>query len=200
MSILILMFVAIMNINAQIENKEGFKVSEIGISSGKGALTSGFDTYVGFSHGENGILFFQANNDRICVNIGRSFGKLKLIESVAVFKNIPWTGPMVLYQLGPVDMIVWNGVGFAKTNQLSSPGWKPQFMCSYEGIGCTFLKSNHIGASVLWFGTNPMNWFASYKKVISVNENSTFYGEVTYNHNLDIPMFVVGYSYKFMKK
>ena len=186
--------------HAQTENKKGFEISEISISSGKGALTSGFDSYVGFSHGENGILFFQANNDRLCINIGKSFGNLKLIESVGVFKNIPWTGPMILYQLGPIDMIAWNGFGFAKNKEVTVPGWKPQFFVSYEGLGLTFLKSNRIGASVMWFATAPMNWFISYKKVIPVNENSKFYGEITYNHNLDIPMFNLGYTYRFTTK
>lgn len=175
-----------------------YELSGITITSGKGALTSGFDTRFDFVNVKyaDAILNLQANNDRICINIGKSFGNLKLIESIAVFKNIPWTGPMILYSTGPFDAIVWNGVGFAKTPELLVPGYKPQFFFSYEGIGLTFLKNNRIGAAVMWFGSNPMNWFVSYKHTFTIGEKSNLFAECTYNHNLDIPMFVIGYNLK----
>ena len=87
------------------ETKKSVKVgnwqlSDVTASSGKGALTSGFDTQFGFENlkNDNLVMFLQANNDRICLTFGKKFGNLKILESVAVFKNIPWTGPMILYQ------------------------------------------------------------------------------------------------------
>lgn len=175
-----------------------WQLSDVTITSGKGALTSGFDTQFGFTNVKNdkSVLFLQANNDRICVTAGKKFGNFKVLESFAVFKNIPWTGPMILYSDGLLDAIVWNGVGFAKTNELLSPSYKPQFFFSYEGIGLTFLKNNRIGASAMWFGTQPVNWFVSYKHTFNIGEKSKLFAECTYNHNLDIPMFVVGYTLK----
>lgn len=175
-----------------------WQLSDISISSGKGALTSGFDTQFGFANMKNDdlVMFLQANNDRICITVGKKFGNLKVLESFAVFKNIPWTGPMFLYQLGPVDMIVWNGIGFAKDKTLLAPGYTPQFFFSYEGAGVTFAKNNRIGAAVMWFGTNPLNWFISYKRTMHIGERSKFFAEATYNHALNIPMFTIGYSLK----
>ena len=175
-----------------------YQLSDVTVTSGKGALTSGLDTQFGFVNTKDStkVLFLQANNDRICINVGKSFGNLTLLESVAVFKNIPWTGPMILYKAGPFDFIVWNGIGFAKTNQLLEPSFKPQFFFSYEGVGLTFAKNNRIGASAMWFATQPVNWFVSYKRTFNIGEKSKLFAECTYNHALDIPMFVIGYNVK----
>ena len=175
-----------------------YELSNVTVTSGKGALTSGFDTQFGFANTQDStkVLFLQANNDRICINVGKSFGNLTLLESVAVFKNIPWTGPMILYKAGPFDFIIWNGIGFAKTNQLLEPSFRPQFFFSYEGVGLTFAKNNRIGASAMWFATQPVNWFVSYKRTFNIGEQSKLFAECTYNHALDIPMFVLGYNVK----
>lgn len=175
-----------------------WQLSDVTVTSGRGALTSGFDTQFGFTNlkNDNLVLFLQANNDRICATFGKKFGNLKVLESVAVFKNIPWTGPMILYKAGPFDFIVWNGVGFGKTPELLAPSYKPQFFFSYEGMGVTFLKNNRIGASAMWFATQPVNWFVSYKHTFDIGEKSKLFAEATYNHALDIPMFVIGYNLK----
>lgn len=188
--------IIVMNVVSAQESKTNYSLSDVTVSGGKGALTSGFDTRFDFSNNQNGILFLQANNDRAVINVGKKFGNLQLIESIGVFKNIPWTGPMVIYQLGPLDFIVWNGIGFAKTKELLAPSYKPQFFFSYEGIGLTVNKNNRLSASVMWFATEKPNWFISYKRTISLGKTSKLFGEVTYNHALDIPMFVIGYSIK----
>jgi len=178
-TIVIILFA--INLVSAKENKTikvgNYELSNVTVTSGKGALTSGFDTQFGFANIKDTtkVLFLQANNDRICINIGKSFGNLTLLESVAVFKNIPWTGPMILYNAGPFDAIVWNGVGFAKTNELLAPSYKPQFFFSYEGVGLTFLKNNRIGASAMWFGTQPVNWFVSYKHTFNIGERSKIF-------------------------
>lgn len=177
----------------------GYTLSDVTITSGKGAMTSGLDTRFDFSNEKNWVLNLQANSDRATINIGKKFKNLQLIESFGVYKNLLWTGPMILYQVGPLDMIAWNGIAFAKTNELKDIGYNPQFFCSYEGLGLTFLKNNRIGGAILYFGTAPMNWFVSYKRVIPIGEKSKFFAEVTYNHALDIPMFVIGYSLKLTK-
>lgn len=175
-----------------------YRLTDVSITSGKGALTSGLDTRFDFSNykDSNGVLFLQANSDRATIHWGRKFGNFQFIESFGSFKNIPWTGPMLLYQLGPIDLIAWNAVGFAKSDKLQEPGYTPQFFCSYEGIGITFLKKNRIGGAILYFGTEPMNWFLSYKRSMYIGKRSKLIAEITYNRNLDIPMFVIGYSMK----
>ncbi len=176
-----------------------YNLSELTISSGKGAISSGLDTYFNFTNSvtPNMVLFIQANSDRITINVGKRFGNLKLIESFGIYKNMPWTGPMILYNIGPLDFIAWNGIIFATTDQLQAPGHKPQFFFSYEGMGLTIAKYHRVGAAVMWFGTQPMNWFVSYKGTVPIGKQSKIFGEVTYNHNLNIPMFVIGYNIKF---
>lgn len=175
-----------------------YSLSEATITSGKGAIASGLDTRFDFANSAdtNMVLFMQANSDRVTINVGKRFGNLKLIESFGIFKNMPWTGPMILYKLGPLDFISWNGIMFATNDQLAEVGYKPQFFISYEGMGLTIAKHHRVGAAVLWFGTQPMNWFISYKGTVPIGKNSKIFSEITYNHTLDIPMFVVGYTMK----
>jgi hypothetical protein len=175
-----------------------YSLSEATVTSGKGAISSGLDTRFDFANSAdtNMVLFLQANADRITVHVGKRFGNLKLIESFGVYKNMPWTGPMILYKLGPLDFIAWNGVIFASTDQLQAPGYRPQFFISYEGMGLTIAKYHRIGGAVLWFGTQEMNWFVSYKGIVPIGKKSKLFTEITYNHTLDIPMFVIGYTMK----
>ena len=174
-----------------------YHLNEFTITSGKGAMTSGLDTRVDFSNEKNWAIFVQANSDRITVNFGKKWKHFQVLESFGVYKNMLWTGPMLLGKFGPLDMIVWNGAMFAKTAALTETGYNPQFFFSYEGAGLTFCKNNRIGGAVLWFGQAPMNWFVSYKRTINIGERSKLFAELTYNHALNIPMVVVGYNIKF---
>lgn len=173
-----------------------FALNYATVSSGKGALSSGLDTKFDFTTEKNGVMSIQANSDRIAVHIGKKYGKFQYLQSIGVFKNVPWTGPMFLYQAGPVDFIVWNGIGLSKNKTVKEPGLKPNFFFSYEGVGVTVAKTHHIGFSAMWFTTNNVNWFAAYKKTFLVGEKSKIFGEITYNHNENIPMFVIGYTFK----
>lgn len=175
-----------------------FNLTEATITAGKGAVTSGFDTRVDFANTKGWVIFIQANNDRGVVNVGKKLSKnFTILQSVGQFKNCPWTGVMVLYKVASFDFIAWNGLAFAKTSEIKEFGPNPQFFISYEGVGLTLFKNHRVGGSILWFGNQPMNWFVSYKGTIPIGKQSKIFGEVTYNRNLNIPMFVVGYSFKF---
>lgn len=174
-----------------------YQLTDVTITSGKGALTSGLDTRFDFKDDKSHVLFIQANSDRVTVNYGKAWKHFKLIGSFGVFKNMPWCGPMLIFNFGPVDITAWNGIVLSKDPSLTEFGYHPQFFISYEGAGLTFCKNNRIGGAVLWFGQQPMNWFLSYKRTINIGEKSKIFAEVTYNHALNNPMFVVGYNIKF---
>lgn len=174
-----------------------YTLSDVTVSSGKTAITSGLDTKVDFTHiDSNRVMFVLANADRIMVNVGKKWNKFTYIQSFGQFKNIPWTGPMFIVNMGPVDVTVWHGFGLSKDKTLKEPGLKPNFFFSYEGVGVKLPKNSRINASVIWFTTNKMNWFVGYKKTVLIGEKAKIFGEITYNHNENIPMFVVGYTFK----
>jgi hypothetical protein len=179
-----------------------FNLTDATITAGKGAVTSGFDTRVDFSNPNGWVIFVQANNDRAMVNIGKKIGKnFTIIQSIGQYKNAPWTGPMIIFKANvfkfmAFDAMLWGGCAFATDKILSNPGYKPQFFMSYDGMGITLFKNHRIGGAVLWLKTDQMNWFISYKGTIPIGKKSKLFGEVTYNHNLNIPMFVIGYSIK----
>ncbi len=176
-----------------------YSLSEATITSGKGAISSGLDTRFDFTNSAdtNMVVFMQANSDRVTVHVGRRLGNLKLIESFGVFKNMPWTGPMILYIWGPFDFMAWNGVVLSKSEKNLEIGYKPHFFISYESVGLTVAKYHKIGGSILYFGTDPLNWFVYYRETFPIGKQSKLFAEITYNHTLDIPMFIVGYAMKF---
>jgi hypothetical protein len=174
----------------------GYQLNGFSITSGKGALTSGLDTKFDFSNQRKWVVSIQANSDRATINIGKKWKHFQVLESFGVYKNMIWTGPMLLANFGPLDLIAWNGICLSKSSELKETGFNPNFLLSYEGAGLTFWKNNRIGGAVLWFGQAPMNWFISYKRTIPLGDKSRFFVEATYNHTLDIPMFVIGYSMK----
>ena len=186
----------ILTIVASAQEAKKFTLSSVTVSSGKTALTSGLDTKVTFTNSSNGIIFVQANADRAILNIGKKIKNFQVVESFGVYKNVPWTGPQIVFQKGFLDVMAWNGIGFGKDPSLTCPGTKPEFFLSYEGLGITFLKNYRIGGSMLWFRTDPMNWFVSVKRNFNLSDKSKIFSEITYNHTLDIPMFVIGYIIK----
>jgi len=185
-----------LTIVASAQETKKFSISSVTVSSGKTALTSGLDTKITFTNGNNGIIFIQANADRAIVNIGKKIKNFQIVESIGVYKNVFWTGPQIVYQKGFLDLMAWNGVGFGKDPGLTCPGTKPEFFISYEGIGITVLKNYRIGGSMLWFRTDPMNWFVSAKRNFNLGDKSKIFFEITYNRTLDIPMFGIGYTLK----
>lgn len=140
-----------------------FSLTEATITAGKGAVTSGLDTRVDFSNPNGWLIFVQANNDRAMVNIGKKVGKhFTIIQSIGQYKNVPWTGPMILYKANinnfmAFDAILWGGCAFATDKVMTNPSYKPQFFMSYDGAGITLFKNHRIGGAVLWIKTDPMN-------------------------------------------
>jgi len=190
--ILTLMFFVAITISAQ-----NIKLSDVTISSGKTATSSGLDTRATFTNSKSLIFYIQSNSDRSYIQIGKKFGNFQLSESIGVYKNIPWTGPMIVYQKSFFDAMIWSGIAFANDKKMSQPDLKPQFFMNYDAVGFTFLKTNRIGGAVMWFQDQEINWFVSYKKIVALGEKSKLFSEITYNHTLDIPMFVIGYNLKF---
>lgn len=185
------LLISVITTNAQI------KLSDITISSGKTATSSGLDTRATFTNGKSLIFYIQANSDRSYIQIGKRFGNFQLSESIGIYKNVPWTGPMIIYQKSFFDAMIWSGISFANDKKMSQPDFKPQFFMNYDAVGFTFFKTNRIGGAIMFFQDQKLNWFISYKKIINLGEKSKLFGEITYNHTLDIPMFVIGYSLKF---
>ncbi|MFA6256035.1 MAG: hypothetical protein WC606_02520 [Candidatus Absconditabacterales bacterium] len=173
-----------------------YSLSDFTLTSGEGAMTSGLDTRLDFSNEKETQISLLVNNDRATINIGKKFGNWQILGSIGSFKNVPWGGIMLLYQAGSFDAIAWNGAGFSKNETMTAPGYNPNFFISYEGVGVTFWRNNHIGGSLMYFAADPMNWFVAYKRDFHISLKSKIFAEVTYNHDLNIPMFVIGYSMK----
>lgn len=174
-----------------------YHLTQATISAGQGILTTGLDITTSFKNEKNGVLSIQTNGNGTTVSVGKAFGNLRIVESLGIFHNMIWTGPLVTYCLGPLDFMAWNGLVFAKSEALDAPGYKPHFLLSYEGIGITFLRNNRIGGSIMFFGQAPMNWFVSYKRLFNIGSQSKIFVEATYNRNLNAPMFVGGLTVKF---
>jgi len=178
-------------------------INNLTVTEGKGAMTSGFDVVVSFSS-PNGLIYgAQANNERSNLRFGKTFGNKKVGEFSALatggaFKNVPWIGPMFLYQYKWIDLFSWTGIGMATNKNFTDPGWKPTYFFNYEEAGLT-LGKNRFAYSFILFTTEKINHFAIYRRTFPLNEKSKFFFETTWHFSKKIPMFVIGYRHSFSK-
>lgn len=192
-------FYCVGNLNAQ------FSLNEGKVSVGKGAMTSGFDVVISFSNPNKVALIAQGNNERINVRIGKSwgdekkFGNFTILATGGVFKNVPWIGPMFLYSHKWFDLCSWSGIGMSTDNQLTDPGWNPNFFFNYQEAGLNFGK-NRFAYSFMFFRTAKINHFLIYKRNFNLGKDTGLFVETTYDFTQEIPMFVVGFTHSFAKK
>jgi hypothetical protein len=178
-------------------------LDQIIVSEGKGAMTSGLDFVICMSKPNGVILGAQANNERANIRFGKSwenkeFGNFSAIVTLGAYKNVPWIGPMFLYNYKFIDLFSWSGVGMSTDNKLTDPGWNPNFFFTYEEAGLTFGK-NRIAYAIQFFSINPLDHFLIYRRNIPLSKKHEFFIETTYYFNKDMPMFVLGYKYNFDK-
>jgi len=178
--------------------KKGIQLKSVYLTYGRGVLSSGADMTLDFAWDKNKILFLKANNDRAIVNIGKAFGNFQAILSVGVYKNAPWAGPMFKYKYKFLSFTSWNGIAFGKDAELTAPGVTPRFFFSYQTIDMVFGK-NCMGYTLFYKTVYPANHFFFYKRTMPISKQAAFTFEATYNHQEQIPMFVIGYKYVFSK-
>lgn len=191
--------------------KNTFHIDKITASEGKSAMTSGLDFVVSMSPDSNSkskglILMAQANNERVNIRIGKSWGDVKrsgnltLLLTPGVFKNVPWLGLMTIYNYNNwFSLCNWTGFGMGNNNQLTKPGWKPYFFVTYQEAGFNFGK-NRFAYAIQLFTTNDLNHYLVYKRDFSLGKNTGLFAETTYDIKNELPMFVIGINYSFAQR
>lgn len=177
-------------------------LNDLTITEGKGAMTSGLDAVISLKN-SNGLIFgAQANNERSNLRFGKKFetkfGDFSILATGGAFKNVPWIGPMFLYEYKCIDLFSWTGIGMATNKNFTDPGWKPTYFFNYEEVGLT-LGKNRFAYSFILFTTEKINHFVIYRRTLPLNEKSKFFVETTYHFSQEIPMFVIGYCHSFSK-
>jgi hypothetical protein len=188
----VLFFIFIGILSAQVS------LDQIIVSEGKGAITSGLDFVISLSK-PNGVLFgAQANNERSNLRFGKKFGNSTMFVTVGAFKNVPWIGPMFTYNYKFIDLFSWSGFAMAANKEYTDAGWHPAFLFNYEEMGFT-LGKNRLAYSISWFMRAKVENFIICRREIPLGGEHDFFIETTYNLSKDLPMFVLGYKYSFVK-
>lgn len=119
---------------AQAPPQDDYRLSDITVSSGKGALSSGVFASATVMN-TSWRLIFQVNNDFVQAMYGTNEGSLFLAGSGGFFMNTPWVGPYIEVQ--PWDFLFavsWIGVSAGKGGE---PSTDPQLFFLFHSVRVT---------------------------------------------------------------
>ncbi|RJQ29626.1 hypothetical protein C4565_01875 [Candidatus Parcubacteria bacterium] len=102
------------------------KVSDLTISSGRGALSSGLYIGTNVDFGDSKNLTLEATADYVQAMYTKTFGIFSIGPSAGFFQNTPWVGPYIKVQpTSFITLVSWTGVSAGKADN-------PQFEVEYS--------------------------------------------------------------------
>lgn len=110
--------------------QEDYKISDVTISSGRGALSSGIFGSVNIVS-ENRRLIFEVEKDFVEAMYGSQQGDFFLAGSGGFFQNTPWVGPYIIFKKGILTAVSWNGIAAGQAN---NPEWKLKFLFAFHSV------------------------------------------------------------------
>jgi hypothetical protein len=113
-----------------ISSAQDYRMSDITISSGRGALSSGIFISTNITNDQN-RLTFEVEKDFAQAIFGTQMKNVFVAGSAGFFQNTPWIGPFLVFQPGIFTIISWNGVAAGQAN---NPDWKLKFIFAFHSI------------------------------------------------------------------
>lgn len=172
----------------------GLALRKVSISSGKSAMSSGLEVYMGFcSRDGEHFLSMKANEGLSQVTYLRSLGRFSYGSSFGQKTNAPFIAPMLVYAHKGIALTSWNGIFLGHPEHPSCPKWKSRFAFSYHAVD-VLVGNFGLGYSLLhYLKQEPMSlpyikWIWELGKI-----GSSF--SLTYNVRDKAPMFMVQGSY-----
>ncbi len=108
--------------------QEEYKISDITVSSGRGALSSGIFASINVIGNDNRLIF-EVEKDFVEAMYGKTIGDFFLAGSGGFFQNTPWVGPYVVFNKGIFSFTSWYGMGAGQAN---NPEWKTKFLFAFN--------------------------------------------------------------------
>ncbi|MCX6815312.1 MAG: hypothetical protein NT120_00480 [Candidatus Aenigmarchaeota archaeon] len=171
---------------------QDFKMSQIVVSSGEGALTSGLDVYVEMRDTTFWKFSLQANSERAYFMYGYDTPYFTLYASGGVFRNTPWFGPRIDFRFAFIEMFYWHAW---QTGELEYPKWDVRYQASityasasWRGFKASYLVMDFLGD---WIHLPGCEYSTS------INERVKFALGMDYHVEKMKPLFRVEIRYKF---
>lgn len=130
------------------------KISDITVSSGRGALSSGLYIGTNLDLGDSKNLTFEVTADYVQAMYTKTYGILSIGPSAGFFQNAPWIGPYIKVQ--PTDFITfvsWAGISGGQAND---PQFEVKYSFAYHNVKISVGPAN-VSFTTLSFQKDRLN-------------------------------------------
>ena len=149
----LIVLVSISTSTAQEMKTSDYSLSDVTISSGRGALSNGIFASATVTNGTE-RMYFQIASNYVQAMYGENYGCCFVSGSAGFYDNTPWVGPYIVIQpFKAVTFTTWWGI-FAGTG--GHPGWKPNFSFAYNSLNIG-LGPVYIAYTVLHYQKDVPN-------------------------------------------
>lgn len=117
-------------------NSNDWKLTTLGLSTGKTPLVNGVTAVASFAKGEEDEVSVMLNTDFGQVVYSKTFGNVKLSPTGGFYLNVPWAGPMINFSMFKGNLISTHWIGWSAgipENRKTTLAVIP-FMFSYQEL------------------------------------------------------------------
>lgn len=186
------LFVVIAMIVSVVHGQDGFELSEVNVSGGKSAITSGLDVKIVLKK-DNLLLGGQVNHQRVYGMYGSVLSeKVTLLATGGYFQNTPWLGAEAFWSpFKSLTIVGW--YGHAMHDAKESFDWAPQTLFAYFAGFLQVTKNVTVSYTVQEF----YGWLnlPGCKYTKQVGKEFSVYTGVDYALESNEPYFCLGLKY-----
>lgn len=173
------------------------QVSDVKISSGQGALSSGLDIALNTTNPKDTTktMTVQFNSTLGQAIFLKNYSSgISIGPSGGIHYRTIWVAPFISYS--PFEFVTftsWNGF---TAGDPQKPNWDVKFLFAYHAIDFK-IKNFEIGYALLHYIQNKAMRMPSLKYTYSFSKKDQFIYSVTYELTEDFPMHLVSYKHSF---
>lgn len=188
---LTLLFILMIALTAISFTQEEYKISDVTVSSGRGALSSGIFGSINVI-GNNNRLIFEVEKDFAQAMYGKQMGDFFVAGSGGFFQNTPWVGPYIVFSKSVFTLVSWNGIAAGQAND---PQLKLKFIFAFHSIRVD-IKPFYLNYAVISFQQDRVNNLPGAGIVIPVGDKVTCSVGGDYTLRDKKPLFGASLNYK----
>jgi hypothetical protein len=171
---------------------QDYKLSDITMSSGRGALSSGIFASTNVVGDNNTRLIMDFEKSFVEIMYGVQSEKTFLAGSAGLFENAPWIGHYIVFQPSIFTITSWSGIAAGQAND---PKWKLQFLFLYHSIRMD-VEPFYIAWTRISFQKDAVNDLPGAGVVIPVGSKITCSVGGEYTLRDKKPLFGAALNYK----
>jgi hypothetical protein len=171
------------------------RISDITISSGRGALSSGIDASINIDLDKAGSnLVFEVAHDFVQGIYTKQYGSIAVGPSAGFFENAPWVGPYLRYTpTSYITFVTWEGISAGLAN---APAFEVKYSFAYNSLRID-LGPFWISHTALSFQSERLNQLTGAGFTVSLADNMSCSIGCDYSLRDQASLFSSSLCYRF---